>query len=206
VSDEYDRARIVGQKALEPGDRLDVQVIGRLVEQEHVGLCDQGTGEQDAAAPAAGQGIQNSVGGQSQASEDEFNSLLEAPAVPFLEFVLQPAQTVQQRGGAVHSHLDRCVMIGSHEVPSSLNPSATASKTGRLEDKTTSWSRRAVRTPCCFTREPLSGSCSPLMMRSSVDFPVPFLRGPTHARLLPPAGKRRRAAADARKQSRPGRV
>jgi hypothetical protein len=52
--------------------------------------------------------------------------------------VLQPAQPVQRHGGPVHGNLNGCVMVGSHESPSSLNLSETNSKIERFEDKTTS--------------------------------------------------------------------
>ena len=55
VADHDDRAGPVAQVPAEPVDRLDVQVVGRLVEQQHVTLGDQQGGERDPAAFAAGQ-------------------------------------------------------------------------------------------------------------------------------------------------------
>ena len=41
VCDEHDRARIVLEEALQPEDSVEVEVIGRLVEQEHIRLGHQ---------------------------------------------------------------------------------------------------------------------------------------------------------------------
>src|SRR5213083_30759 len=41
VGDRHDRARIFLEEALQPRHRLGIQVVGRLVEQQHVGLGEQ---------------------------------------------------------------------------------------------------------------------------------------------------------------------
>ncbi len=48
VGDEDQRAAVAEQEVLEPADRLDVQVVGRLVEQEDIGVGDEGPRQQDA--------------------------------------------------------------------------------------------------------------------------------------------------------------
>jgi hypothetical protein len=55
VGDGDDRALVLGEVLLEPGDRLGVEVVGRLVEQQQVGLGEQQPAERDAAALAAGE-------------------------------------------------------------------------------------------------------------------------------------------------------
>ncbi len=55
VGDGDDRARVLVEEPLQPLDRLGVEVVGRLVEQEQVGVLEQEPGEGDAAALAAGQ-------------------------------------------------------------------------------------------------------------------------------------------------------
>ena len=64
VGDEQERAGIAAQVLLEPADRVDVEMVGRLVEQQQVRLGDQRAAEQRAAAPAAGQLAHRPVGGQ----------------------------------------------------------------------------------------------------------------------------------------------
>ena len=53
VGDDHHRAREVAQRALEPGDALGVEVVGRLVEQQQVGLLEQQPAQRDAAPLAA---------------------------------------------------------------------------------------------------------------------------------------------------------
>ena len=48
VADDDHRGVVVVQRPLEPADRVDVEVVGGLVEQQHVGLGEQGLGEQHA--------------------------------------------------------------------------------------------------------------------------------------------------------------
>ena len=55
VGDGDDRARVLVEEALEPLDRLGVEVVGRLVEQQQVGVLEQQPGERDAALLAAGE-------------------------------------------------------------------------------------------------------------------------------------------------------
>ena len=53
VRDADDRARVLLEVFLEPGDGFRVEMVGRLVEQQHVGLRQQQAAERDAAALAA---------------------------------------------------------------------------------------------------------------------------------------------------------
>ena len=55
VRDGDDRAGIVLEEALEPGDRFGVEMVGRLVEQQQVGRLQQQPAQRDAAALAARQ-------------------------------------------------------------------------------------------------------------------------------------------------------
>jgi hypothetical protein len=54
VGDRHDGAGVLGQVALEPGDRLGVEVVRGLVEEQEVGRAEQQAAERDAAALAAG--------------------------------------------------------------------------------------------------------------------------------------------------------
>ena len=51
-------ARIGREIILEPQRALEIEIVGRLVEQQEVGLGEQSRGERDAHAPAAGKGGQ----------------------------------------------------------------------------------------------------------------------------------------------------
>jgi hypothetical protein len=56
VGDHEDGAGVVEQVALEPEQREQVEVVGRLVEHEQVRLHDEELGEVGAHHPAAGEG------------------------------------------------------------------------------------------------------------------------------------------------------
>ena len=55
MGDDQDGAGIVAQMAFQPGNRLGVQMVGRFVQQQKVGLVEQQLAQRDAAALAAGQ-------------------------------------------------------------------------------------------------------------------------------------------------------
>ena len=55
MGDQDDRALVLGQVRLEPRDRLGVEVVGGLVEQQQVGVLEQQLAERDAAPLTAGE-------------------------------------------------------------------------------------------------------------------------------------------------------
>ena len=55
MGDGDDAALIVVQEAFEPGDRLGVEMVGRLVEQEQVGRGQKQTTKCDATLLATGE-------------------------------------------------------------------------------------------------------------------------------------------------------
>ncbi len=135
VGDEQHRAVEPRQGFLEPGDGADVQVVGRLVEQQQVGFRDQRLGQQHAAAPAAGEFGQGLVRRQLQAAQGTVHQLLQAPAVARLEFLLdlrQPvqvlvaldvlAQVVELRqqladaGQALGDHVEHATVVGTRQL------------------------------------------------------------------------------------------
>ena len=117
VRDEDERAAVVRQKALEPGDGVDVQVIGRLVEQQHVGLGHQRARQQHPPPPAARQRVDARVGRQVETRQDQIDLVL---ALPVFEVVAPGSRS---------------------------SPSATTSKTERAAVSGTSWTSRAIRSP-----------------------------------------------------------
>jgi hypothetical protein len=76
VADHYQRVAKTPEMLGEPELGLKVEMVGRLVEQQQVGIAEQGTGQRHAHAPAAGK----------------------LAARPSLRFVVE-AQAVQDRGG-----------------------------------------------------------------------------------------------------------
>ncbi len=55
VGNQQQRALIAAEPALEPDDRVQIQMIGRLVEQQQIRTADQRLGEVQPHAPATGE-------------------------------------------------------------------------------------------------------------------------------------------------------
>ncbi len=53
MADKHDGVGLGGEKLLEPLYGLDVKVVGRLVEEQHVGAAQQEFGKLDAHAPSS---------------------------------------------------------------------------------------------------------------------------------------------------------
>ena len=70
VGDEDERAAVAEQEVLEPADRLDVEVVGRLVEQQDVGLGDERPGQQHAPLHARGEVVEPRVGVEPHPGDD----------------------------------------------------------------------------------------------------------------------------------------
>ena len=93
VADEDDRALVGAQEALEPRDRLEVEVVGRLVEQQHVGLAQQQLREREAHLPAAGELVGEPLEVrllEAEAEEHRARVGLDRVAAERLEAVVQP--------------------------------------------------------------------------------------------------------------------
>ena len=99
VADEDDRAGVVGQEALQPLDAGEVEVVGRLVEQQHVRVLEQEAGERDAHHPAAGELADVALDvriGEAEPGEDPASLRLHAVAAERLEPMLEAAVLVDQ--------------------------------------------------------------------------------------------------------------
>ena len=90
MGDRHDRARVLLEEAFEPVDRLGVEVVGRLVEQQQVGVAEEEPGERDATLLAAGQlrdvGV---VGRAAQGVHRDVDVALEVPGVGRGDLVLE---------------------------------------------------------------------------------------------------------------------
>ena len=202
VGDEEDRAAVFAQEFLEPADRVDVEMVGRLIEQQHVRLRDERFRQQRAPAPAARQLADLPVGGQAEPRDHELDLLLDPPAVLALELLLQPRQGCE-RVGVVRllRHRDGGVVIVGDERPSAPRPSAISSNTVRSTPPGTSWSSRETRSAGARQTTRSRAAARRTSTRSRLDFPLP-LRPMTAMRspgLDPKVGLARRAAGGRRR-------
>lgn len=92
VGDGDDGAFEIHQQAFEPFDRVQIQVVGRLIEQQHIGLGHQSLGQRHALFGTAGQGVDQGVGVQVQALQRLVDALLPVPTVQRLDLALHRVQ------------------------------------------------------------------------------------------------------------------
>ena len=98
MCDRDDGAGVAVEELLEPRDRFRVEMVGRLVQQQHVRFRQQQPAECDAAALAAGQ--LRDVGvpfGQPQRIGRHLELAIDFPAVRRVDLVLQFALLLEQR-------------------------------------------------------------------------------------------------------------
>ena len=89
MGDGHHGALVVLEEPLQPGDRLGVEVVRRLVEQEQVGRGEEQPAERDAAALAAREGRDVAVAlGQAQRVHGAVERGVEAPGVVAVDLLL----------------------------------------------------------------------------------------------------------------------
>ena len=101
VADEQQRAATRLEVLLQPFDGLDVQVVGRLVEQQHVRLPEQDLGQLDAHVPALREGLRGAAElfvEEAQAQQRPAGLHLGRLRVAHFQAVMQAGQVLDQGG------------------------------------------------------------------------------------------------------------
>ena len=110
VRDGDDRALVLGQVLLQPRDRLGVEVVGGLVQQQQVGRAQQQAAQRHAAALAAGERAHVRVGRrQAQRVHRVFELRVEVPRVGRFDLGLDPAELLGRLIGVVGGQLVEAV-------------------------------------------------------------------------------------------------
>ena len=112
VGDGDHRPRVVLQGALEPGHRLGVEVVGRLVEEEQVGPGEEEPAERHPAALPTRQGGDVRVSGrQAEGVHGDLERPIEVPGTGGIDLVLELAllgeQLVEVGVGLAHGRAHR---------------------------------------------------------------------------------------------------
>ena len=81
MRDEHHSALVLGQEVLEPRDRLDVQVVRRFVEQQHVGLGHERASQEHASTPAAGERVNVRGAVEREARQHQVHFMIAAPVL-----------------------------------------------------------------------------------------------------------------------------
>ena len=90
VRDRDDRAGVLLQEVLEPRNRLRVEVVGGLVEQQQIGVTEEQAAERDAAALATGErGDVGVAGRKPQRVHRDLERAVEVPRVHGVDLVLE---------------------------------------------------------------------------------------------------------------------
>ena len=99
VTDDHQSCRLLQQVALQPLDGLDVEVVGRFVEQQQIGILEQDLAEGDPHLPAAGV-VADLAFSRLRAEADRWQQLVDARvelvAVQRFKATLQTAQVLDQ--------------------------------------------------------------------------------------------------------------
>ena len=91
MGDRHDRARERGEMMFEPGHRFGVQVVGRLVQEQHVGLLEEHPAERNAATLAAREpGHVGVAGWEAQCVHRHLECPVEVPGAGRVYAVLEP--------------------------------------------------------------------------------------------------------------------
>ena len=111
VRHEQQRAAVAQQEILQPADGVDVEVVGRLVQEQEVRAADHGLGQQHAAFHAGGKGRHVRVRLEAHPRDDRLDLLVHLPAAVGLQGVLDAAQLRLQVVAPLAGQPARQVMI-----------------------------------------------------------------------------------------------
>ena len=101
VGNEQDRAGVVDEVLLDPHLRVDVEVVGRFVEQQNFGLLEEELRHRDAHLPTAGKlgAVAGEIGIlEAEALEHRFDARLHTGGVGGIELQLERADFLKRLG------------------------------------------------------------------------------------------------------------
>ena len=129
VGDDQDGAGVGDEVLLQPGDGLGVEVVGGLVEEQHLGLFEQQAAEGDAAGLAAREGVGHGVVGRAaQRLHGDVDLAVEVPEALGVDLVLEAGHLVGGLVGVVHGELVVALEDGAF---AGATPSMTLPRTSR---------------------------------------------------------------------------
>jgi hypothetical protein len=114
VGDDHHRALVAGQEVLQPVDGFQVQVVGGLVQEQGLGIAEQGLGQQHThllAALELAHGTLVQVFGNAQAGEQDGRVAFGGVAVLVRHDALQLAQAHPVRVGDVRLGVDQVPLL-----------------------------------------------------------------------------------------------
>ena len=97
MADHHHAALEAQQQLLQPADRIEVEVVGRLIEQQHIGLADQGARQGHPLLESARQLADPGRAIELQLVQRLFDPLLPVPGIERLDLVLQRVEVDPRR-------------------------------------------------------------------------------------------------------------
>ena len=129
---------------LEPLDRVDVEMVRRLVEEQQIRIRDERFPEQRSPPPSAGQLLHRPVGRQRQPRQDDLDLAARAATrrAPRAGAAARPGVRSSATASSVSATRIAARWYSATSAPSAPSPSATSSKTTRSPAPGTSCSSR----------------------------------------------------------------
>ncbi len=118
MGDEEHAALVVAQQALQPLDRGEVEMVGRLVQQQHVGHADQRASQRHALLHAARKRADRHVAREIQAVQRGFDAVVEIPGVAGVDPLADGMHAFHQRIVVIAAQLrGQAVVFGQQRTP-----------------------------------------------------------------------------------------
>ena len=89
MGDEEEGLDVLEEELLQPDDGIDIQMVGRLVQEQDVGVRDQGPGQERAAFGAAGKGGELRIRVEGEPAEDPLHLLVQGPPSGLFQLLLE---------------------------------------------------------------------------------------------------------------------
>ncbi len=132
VGDEDNSAAKIFEELFQPVDGIDVQVVGRLVQQQQIRIAGQRASQCYFAQPTAGEAVEGHVGIQTEQGQHLVDASLELPAVLVVELLLQLAHLANVGIGGIVCQLHGDMVILLEQLPYPGQPFGGVVKHGEL--------------------------------------------------------------------------
>jgi hypothetical protein len=121
MGDEAERAFPVEQEILHPLDGITVEMIGRLVQQENVGVGHQGPGEERLPLSSSREPAEGRVLVEAKVGDDGFDAAVKVPGIGRFQRVVQLVQ-LPERLVSAGAHAGGSIVIAGEQRPGFTEP------------------------------------------------------------------------------------
>ena len=122
MRDEEKRRIVLDQDFLEPLDRIDVEMVRGLVEEQHVGFAHERPREQDLSLRSAGRSRERCLGVEAQVNDDRVDARVDLPSVRRVERVVQAVEIAQRRRRRIRADAMAGLMVACEQKPDLAEP------------------------------------------------------------------------------------